>query len=176
MGSNTFVFESRPERPVKNTFFKDLNTFLKYLTFLNTFSNEIHCQYQHSVSRSYDDVMAAKLITFTATSPNSANYWWRHVTAVVPHGPGSNHNFGLLRARGWISTWQWPISIGQYIPFVLQLGSRLFWFPGWLWSRAVTLPHKILAVISIVSHNIDILLWTSLPLWVDVFESVVTVM
>ncbi|KAK2173771.1 hypothetical protein NP493_850g01003 [Ridgeia piscesae] len=40
---------------------------------------------------------------------------------------GSDHNFCLLRASGWIST------IGQY-PLCslvrLQAGTRLFWFPG----------------------------------------------
>ena len=53
-----------------------------------------------SVSRS--DVMPAKLIIFNVTSPNSANYSWRNLTS------GLLHNLCLPRARGWISTWQWP--------------------------------------------------------------------
>ena len=37
--------------------------------------------------------MPAKLITFIPTSPNSANYWWRHLTADVPHGPAVTITF-----------------------------------------------------------------------------------
>ena len=69
IGSNTFVFESMSivsSKYLHLTFRNEkyLNTFLKYLIF----SVSINI----SVSRSH--VMPAKLITFTATSPNSANY------------------------------------------------------------------------------------------------------
>ena len=49
-----------------------LNTFLKYLTFSNTFKYFLKytVSIYISVSTSRSHVMPAKLITFTATSPN----------------------------------------------------------------------------------------------------------
>ena len=79
-----------------------LNTFLKYLTFSNTFKSFFKYPVCINISVSRSHVMPVKLITFTATSPNSANYWWRHCF----RDPGSDLNFCLLRDRGWISTWQ----------------------------------------------------------------------
>ena len=48
-----------------------LNTFLKYLTCSNIFWKYI---VSINISFSLSHVMPAKLITLTATSPNSANY------------------------------------------------------------------------------------------------------
>jgi len=57
----------------------------------------------------------------------------------------TDHFIHLLRAR---------VTIGQY-PFYslfkFQAGTRLFWPPVCLSSGCVTLPHMILAVVSIVS-------------------------
>ena len=86
------------------------------------------------------------------------------------------------------------MTIGQYPCYSLfkfQAGTRLFWPPVCLSSGRVTLPHKILAVVSIVSflggggqhrHFImDLLaqlnnnIFWPLPLWIQVSESFVTV-
>ena len=163
MGSNTLVFESF--KILFKVFVFDVwelkvfvvKIFLKYLIFSSTFKYFKYFSINILFSRLH--VMPAKLITFTATSPNSANYWWKHLISVATTFVCSED--GLAPTL--------TVTIGQY-PIcslvTLQAGTRLFWFPGWLWRWAVTLlhkTHKILAVISSVSSegNIGILLWTS---------------
>ena len=132
--------------------------------------------------------MPVKLITFTATSPNSANHWWWHLTAGVPMALAVTTTCVCSKPENELTPDSDYRSISPCCLVRLQAGTRLFWFPGWLWSWAVTLPHKILAVVSSVSwdSNIGILLWTSLlnitnnifwslPLWIEVFESDLTV-
>ena len=87
--------------------------------------------------------MPAKLSTFT--SPNSANYWWRHLTD-VPFGPAVTTTFVCSEPEDGLAP---DPSFFSYSGFL-----------SWIWRWTVTLPHKILAVISSVSSedNIGMLL------------------
>ena len=74
-----------------------LNIFLKYLTFSNTFKYVFKDIVSINISVSRSHVMPAKLINFTATSLNSANYTvlLKTFNGRHSHGPGSDHDLCL---------------------------------------------------------------------------------
>ena len=83
MGSNTFVYNLEEfiyfcskylYLTYRNKKYLYLKTFLQYLTFSFTFKYFLKHIVSINISVSRSHVMPAKLITFTATSPNSANY------------------------------------------------------------------------------------------------------
>ena len=94
--------------------------------------------------------MPAKLITFTATSPNSANYCWRYLTSDVLHGPAVTTIFVCSEPEDGLAPKLAPGYSGFLDDFEMLAVTLLH------------LTHKILAVISSVSSegNIGILLWT----------------
>ena len=116
--------------------------------------------------------MPAKPITLTAISPNSANYWQRHLTAGVPMALAVTTTFVCSEPEDELApNSDHMTSIPRLFFSQAPAGTKLFWFPRWLWNWAVTLPHKILAIISSVSSedNIGVLLWTS---WLNITNNI----
>jgi len=134
-----FVFKYFPK------VFDFFKYFFKYIVSINI-----------SASRSH-------IITFTATSPNSANYWWRHLTAGVPMALAVTTTFVCSEPEDGLAPDSDHRSLSPL--FISQTPS---WhhaiLVSWLTLKLrCYIPHKILAVISSVSSegSICILLWIS---------------
>ena len=80
----TYVFSKYLYLNFRKEKYLYLIAFLKYMTFLNTFKYLFKYIVSINISVTRSPLMPVKLITFTGTSPNSDNYWWRHLTAGVP--------------------------------------------------------------------------------------------
>ena len=82
--------------------------FPKVFDFSNYFQilSQTHCQYQHFC---FKITCNACQTDYPVPSPNSANYWWRHLTAGVPMALPVTRTFVCSVPEDWITP-DWDVS------------------------------------------------------------------